>query len=170
MSFLTGCSKDITADSNAEQLNPCNDFEIPVDDALKTLSEFLETEELTTKSSALSNGEFTVEKWPGSNASKAIASSNLSVYCISFSKDQGSAILAADSRLPEKIYSVTDTKITAADLDVACERLRTLPTIPIDTNKVNIDSLQKSEIHEMGELLTLQLVTKKIIKDINILN
>ena len=163
MSFLTGCSKDIAADLNTEQLNSCNNFEIPVDEALKTLSEFLETEELTTKSSALSNGEFTVEKWPRTNGSKAVASSALSVYCVDFSKDKGSAILAADSRLSDKIYSVTDTKITAADLDAANTQLRQFSTT--NNSLIDFNTLSEAKIKDTGKSFAINLVCKSILDD-----
>jgi len=123
MLVAISCSKEYPEEANTldDSSGKSYDYEIPVDEALNTLNVFLESEGQQTKSSALKAGDYSVEKWTCPRGTKGEISSVSSVYCVDFSSSLGSAILAADKRMSEKIFCVSDTKISVDDLDLAME-------------------------------------------------
>ena len=114
--ILVSCTSELPLDSGERN----GDFDIPLSDALSTLTEFLESENLHTKASSIKDGRFYAKKWNAKSGTKGSDTSPASLYCIDFSNNLGSAVLAADDRIPDKILCVTDSgKILPEDLDDA---------------------------------------------------
>ena len=64
--ILVSCTSELPLDSGERN----GDFDIPLSDALSTLTEFLESENLHTKASSIKDGRFYAKKWNAKSGTK----------------------------------------------------------------------------------------------------
>lgn len=129
---------------------------IPIEQALSTMSSFLMDNSMGTKAYAISSGDYDVKSWNIPKFTKSVEGGDL-LYCVKFTSDGSGAVLAADDRLPESIYCITDADaITVEELNAALDYLQHYN--PEDS----INS--PDDLEEMGEEMIPRMIVNDVLK------